>query len=148
MELDAKFIVDIVVAVFYFIGLMVAIFLPTIKSKSKKHNADSQEVVEFDKKIDKIAPVSSFAHVLMQLIIEAEQHTAYSAEDKLEYVVTKYHQFCIDNHIKFDDSIVVNCVDKLIALTKQVNKRDKDCIEPEVVDKEDAIVNESRFKEY
>lgn len=56
----------------------------------------------------------------------AEMFVGYSGEEKKEYVMTKVNQFAIENGIEFNSELVSKKIEELIALSKQVNKREID----------------------
>lgn len=66
--------------------------------------------------LDAVAPIVEIA----------EMFVGYSGEEKKEYVMTKVNQFAIENGIEFNSELVSQKVEELIALSKQVNKRETD----------------------
>lgn len=56
----------------------------------------------------------------------AETFINYSGEEKKEYVMTKINQYAIENGIAYDASLISEKIEELIALSKQVNKREID----------------------
>lgn len=56
----------------------------------------------------------------------AETLSHYTGAEKKEYVMTKANQFAITKSIKFNADKVSSLVEDLVALTKQVNQREKD----------------------
>ena len=59
---------------------------------------------------------------LITLIEEAEQHDAYSGDDKLQYVLSKYRQYCFDSKIPYTEADTINQINELIEMTNNVNK--------------------------
>ena len=59
---------------------------------------------------------------LITLIEEAEQHDAYSGDDKLQYVLSKYRQYCFDSKIPYTEVDTINQINELIEMTNNVNK--------------------------
>ena len=70
---------------------------------------------------------------LITLIEEAEQHCAYTGDDKLQYVLSKYRQYCYESKIPYTEEDTINQINELIEMTNNVNKgvkiseRRKDC---------------------
>ena len=59
--------------------------------------------------------------VLMQFMQEVEQFKDFSSEEKKQYVITKFNQFCIDNGYEFIADLTDENVEKLIEFSKVVN---------------------------
>lgn len=59
--------------------------------------------------------------VLMQFMKEVEQFKDYSSEEKKQFVITKFNQFCIDNGYEFIADLTDENVEKLIDFSKAVN---------------------------
>lgn len=59
--------------------------------------------------------------VLMQFMEEVEQFKDYSSEEKKQFVITKFNQFCIDNGYEFIADLTDENVEKLIEFSKAVN---------------------------
>lgn len=72
--------------------------------------------------------IIDMSNILLSFIGEAEHFVAYSGEEKKAYVMTKANQYAIDNNIKFDCKGISDKVDKIVALTNEVNVN-KDKIE-------------------
>lgn len=85
-------------------------FLVKLINSIKKRKSQQNEVTL----LDAVAPIVEIA----------ETFTNYSGEEKKEYVLTKVNQFAIENGIKFDSTLVSNQIERLIELSKQVNKRE------------------------
>ena len=70
---------------------------------------------------------------LITLIEEAEAHSAYTGDDKLQYVLSKYRQYCYESKIQYTEEDTINQINELIEMTNNVNKgvkiseRRKDC---------------------
>ena len=70
---------------------------------------------------------------LITLIEEAEAHSAYTGDDKLQYVLSKYRQYCYESKIPYTEEDTINQINELIEMTNNVNKgvkiseRRKDC---------------------
>ena len=59
---------------------------------------------------------------LIELIEEAETHTAYTGEDKMEFVLSKYRQYCYESKIPYTEDDTKNQIEELIEMTNNVNK--------------------------
>ena len=66
--------------------------------------------------------------VIKRFMESAESFINYSGADKKEWVKVKVNQYCIENSIPYSDSIVDSLIEKLIGLTKNINKREKDMV--------------------
>ena len=105
------------------------IFPPNKRKDSKVIKADSTSndtTIKISDKVLKTAPVTVNTEKIIELIEEAEEHTFFSSVEKLDYVLTKYQQYCIDNNYKYIKEVITDNVTKLIDMTKKVNKRPKD----------------------
>ena len=96
------------------------------KKVAKDNSKSADTSVKVDNKTRKTAPVTINTEKLIELIELAEQHESFTSIEKLDFVLTKYQQYCIDNNFKFIKEVIVENVNELISLTKKVNKRDKD----------------------
>lgn len=78
-------------------------------------------------KLKKIASqLNFFTDQAQKYVSEAEKFLNYSGKDKKEYVMTKVNQAAIDNKVKFDKETVSSLIEKIVDITKNVNKREKD----------------------
>lgn len=68
-----------------------------------------------------VSAVNDKTKLLMQYMTEAETHNAYTGEDKLQYVLSKYAMYCVNNNIKYIEEDVTNEVNDLVKLTKEIN---------------------------
>lgn len=59
---------------------------------------------------------------LITLIEEAEAHNAYTGDDKLQYVLSKYRQYCYESKIPYTEEDTINQINELIEMTNNVNK--------------------------
>ena len=59
---------------------------------------------------------------LITLIEEAENHNAYTGDDKLQYVLSKYRQYCYESKIPYTEEDTINQINELIEMTNNVNK--------------------------
>ena len=60
-------------------------------------------------------------NVLMQFMEEVEQFKDFSSEEKKQFVITKFNQYCIDNGYEFIAELTDENVEKLIEFSKVVN---------------------------
>ena len=60
-------------------------------------------------------------NVLMQFMEEVEQFKDFSSEEKKQFVITKFNQYCIDNGYEFIEELTDENVEKLIEFSKVVN---------------------------
>lgn len=89
----------------------VSFLIPLIKNQKAKAAAET---------------ALKIAQQVQPYIVEAEKFINYSGDEKLAYVVTKANQYAISQNIKFDAVAVTEQIENLVALTKKVNKREKD----------------------
>ena len=59
---------------------------------------------------------------LITLIEEAENHDAYTGDDKLQYVLSKYRQYCYESKIPYTEEDTINQINELIEMSNNVNK--------------------------
>lgn len=69
--------------------------------------------------------IISIGNAVLPYIEQAEKFTSYSGAEKKEFVMTKANQFAIDNGIDFDADAMSEKIEELVALTKQVNAKNK-----------------------
>lgn len=131
-------------------GMLLSVIIATLINaifskyghKAKKHTeVDSKGndiPCKVDSKVLKNAPVTVNTDKLIELIEDAEAHENFSAFEKLDYVLTSYQQYCMDSNFKFVKEVITDSINKLIAMTKKVNKRDKD-IEAEKAEDPDEV---------
>lgn len=91
----------------------ISFLIPYIK------NAKAKKILETAVKI---------AEAVKPYIVEAEKFTHYTGEEKFNFVITKANQYAIDNKLKFDYEAVSKEIESNVALSKQVNQREKDKI--------------------
>jgi len=72
-----------------------------------------------------ISAVKTNVDKLIELVEEAEKHDGYSSADKLEFVITKFQAYCIENKCEFNQEEVVQEIEELIRLSKEVNSKNK-----------------------
>ena len=59
---------------------------------------------------------------------DAELFANFRGADKKGWVLTKINQKCIENKIPYDAKLASNIVEKIVTITKNVNKREKDVL--------------------
>lgn len=72
-----------------------------------------------------ISVVKANIDKIIELVEEAEKHENYSSADKLEFVLTRYQAYCIEKNLDFNQDEVVEEVEELIRLSKEVNSKNK-----------------------
>ena len=73
---------------------------------------------------NKLAALNKLTSTLQSLIVDAETFTNFTGAEKKEYVMTKANRYAIDNNIPYDEQAVSDKVEDMVALSKEVNKRD------------------------
>lgn len=98
------------------IPLIISLFILIAKlTKNTKLKILSENFIQVEKEIKKCME-------------NAESFISYSGDDKKEWVKTKVNQFCIENDIPYNETIVDSTIERFIDLTKTVNKREKDMV--------------------
>ena len=69
-----------------------------------------------------VKAVNEKTNKLIELIELAETHDAYSSDDKLQFVVSNYRQYCFDTKIPFNEEDTINQINELIDMTNNVKK--------------------------
>lgn len=84
---------------------------------------------------NKLVAINKLTSTLQTLIIEAEEFTNFTGTEKKEYVMTKANRYAIKNRIPFDEQLVSDRVEDLVALSKEVNvgKRSTQVAQSDVV---------------
>lgn len=98
-------------------GTVVSLIVTTITFfakylKNKKAKAIAENVVEI-------------GNAILPLISQAEKLVNYTGEEKKEYVMTLIRQYAFNKQLTFDYQQVSDKVDELVALTKEVNVKEK-----------------------
>lgn len=65
-------------------------------------------------------------NAVLPYIRQAEALVGYTGEEKKEYVMTKANQYAIEHKIKFDRELIGEEIEKVVKLTKEVNRREND----------------------
>ena len=73
----------------------------------------------FNKENGKVSSLS----VLMSIMEEVEKFKSFSAEEKKQYVLTKFNQYCIDSGLDYDAELTDTNVETLIDFSKNVNAK-------------------------
>lgn len=74
----------------------------------------------------KVNAVTEQTQVIISLIEDAEKKANYSGDEKLNYVITRYMQYCSENKIKFNLDDAKIQIEQLIAMSKEVNNNNID----------------------
>ena len=69
-----------------------------------------------------VKAVNEKTNKLIELIEEAEAHTTFSGDDKLQYVLSKYRVYCLDNKIPYIEDDTIEQINELVDMTNNVNK--------------------------
>ena len=69
-----------------------------------------------------VKAVNEKTNKLIELIELAETHDAYSSDDKLQFVVSNYRQYCYDSKIPFVEQDTIDQINELVEMTNNVNK--------------------------
>lgn len=107
-----EYIEKIVTIVSACIGLLATItgfLVPLVKSVKAKN---------------RLVAINKLTTELQTLIIDAEAFVNFSGEEKKEYVMTKANRYAIENKIPYNEADVSQKVEDLVALSKEVNKRE------------------------
>ena len=62
-------------------------------------------------------------YVLMSIMQDVEKFRAFSSEEKKQYVLTKFNQYCIDSGLDYDAELTDTNVETLIDFSKNVNAK-------------------------
>ena len=73
---------------------------------------------------NKLTALNKLTTTLQSLIVDAEAFTNFTGAEKKEYVMTKANRYAMENKIPYDEQAVSDKVEDLVALSKEVNKRD------------------------
>jgi hypothetical protein len=70
--------------------------------------------------------LAKIGDALIPYIEQAEKFTHYSGAEKKEYVLTKANRFAMEKGFEFNAAEAEAKLEELVALSRQVNARDKD----------------------
>lgn len=73
---------------------------------------------------NKLTALNKLTTTLQSLIVDAEAFTNFTGAEKKEYVMTKANRYAMENKIPYDEQAVSDKVEEIVALSKEVNKRD------------------------
>ncbi len=73
---------------------------------------------------NRLTALNKLTTTLQSLIIDAETFSNFTGAEKKEYVMTKANRYAIEHKIPYDEQAVSDKVENLVALSKEVNKRD------------------------
>lgn len=66
---------------------------------------------------------SDFVENIETWVEEAEEHNNYTGAEKMQYVLNNAFRYCTENHIKYNESEIIDKIESLIELSKKVNQR-------------------------
>ena len=93
------------------LGTIIGLLISLVKNKKAKRNLTIMQLL---------------TSLLQELVVEAEQFTSFSGEEKKEYVMTKANRYALKNKWEFDEEAVSEIVEEMISLSKSVNQREQD----------------------
>lgn len=116
-------IITIISACFGILGTATGFLIPLVKNVKAKN---------------KLMALNKLTTTLQAFIVEAESFTNFTGAEKKEYVMTKASRYAIENKLPYDELVVSEKIEDLVALSKEVNKResvdtakiDKDSVTP------------------
>ncbi len=73
---------------------------------------------------NKLTALNKLTTTLQAFIVDAETFTNFTGAEKKEYVMTKVNRYAMENKIPYDEQAVSDKVEEIVALSKEVNKRD------------------------
>lgn len=82
---------------------------------------------------NKLTALNKLTATLQSLIVDAEAFVNFSGAEKKAYVMTKANRYAMDNKIPYDEQAVSDKVENLVALSKEVNKRNAATVNGETV---------------
>ena len=74
---------------------------------------------------NKLTALNKLTTTLQAFIVDAETFTNFTGAEKKEYVMTKVNRYAMENKIPYDEQAVSDKVEEIVALSKEVNKRDE-----------------------
>jgi len=66
--------------------------------------------------------------ILYALVMDAEKFSNYNGQEKKEFVKSRLAVYTLKNKIIFDEKRFETAIDDIVKLTREVNKRERDCI--------------------
>lgn len=106
---NIKEIITIVSACLGLIATATGFLIPLVKNVKAKN---------------KLTALNKLTTTLQTLIVDAETFTNFTGAEKKEYVMTKANRYAIEHKIPYDENAVSEKVEDMVALSKEVNKRD------------------------
>lgn len=64
---------------------------------------------------------SELLNNMFSWIEEAETHTTWEGNEKLDFVLNRAFKYCMTYHIKYEEEDITNEVERILALSKSVN---------------------------
>lgn len=106
---DIKEIITIASACLGLLATVTGFLIPLVKNVKAKN---------------KLTALNKLSTTLQAFIVDAEAFTNFTGAEKKEYVMTKANRYAIENKIPYDEKAVSNKVEEIVALSKEVNKRE------------------------
>ena len=108
------------------LGTILGLIISLVKSQKAKRS---------------LTVLSLITNMLQELVVEAEQFTHFTGEEKKEYVMTKANLYALKNKWRFDEEAVSEIVEEMISLSKSVNQREQDKVAIVATATETAMAN-------
>ncbi len=106
---DIKLYLSIIVFVLGLLTSIISIIVKYTKNSKAKKNLQN---------------VLSIIEDLIPLIEEAEKFTAYSGEEKKEYVISRIIRNLSNNNIEINEEQINQMIEKLVGFSKEVNYKE------------------------
>ena len=104
-------IITVVSACLGLIATFTGFLVPLVKSVKAKN---------------RLSALNKLTSTLQLLIVDAEKFVHYTGAEKKEYVLAKASRYAMENNIPYDEQAVSSKIEDLVALSKNVNKREKE----------------------
>lgn len=104
-----KEIITIVSACLGLLATVTGFLIPLVKNVKAKN---------------RLSAINKLTVTLQSLVVDAEKFADFSGAEKKEYVMTKINRYAIENKIPYDEQAVSEKIEDLVALSKEVNKRE------------------------
>lgn len=99
-------IIAVASAALGFLATLAGLIVPLVKNvKAKKH----------------LAALAKITSALKNFIVDAEQFTNYTGEEKKQFVLTRVSRYAQQNNLPFDEQEADDQLEEMVALTKSVN---------------------------
>lgn len=104
-----KEIITIVSACLGLLATVTGFLIPLVKNVKAKN---------------RLSAINKLTVTLQSLVVDAEKFADFTGAEKKEYVMTKINRYAIENKIPYDEKAVSEKIEELVALSKEVNKRE------------------------